>query len=141
MLRIVLDTDVLVAGITSSEGASRQVVLAVLDMQVRLLISTPLMIEYEAVLTRPHHLARWGLKTDEILELLDEFARICTPVAFDYRWRPTGADDDDEMVVETAINGQADIVATFNLRHMKNAGTRFGFIAQRPGSLLRRIRE
>ena len=29
-------------------------------------------------------------------------------VAFDYRWRPTGAEGDDERVVETAINGHAD---------------------------------
>jgi putative PIN family toxin of toxin-antitoxin system len=141
MLRIALDTDVLVAGVTSSDGASRQIILAALDMRVRLLLSTPLLVEYEAVLTRPGNLARWRLRTDEILELLDELAQICTPVAFDYRWRPTGADDDDEMVIETAINGQADVVATFNLRHMKDAGTRFGFIAQRPGPLLRRIRE
>jgi hypothetical protein len=46
--------------------------LAALDVRVRLLLSTPLLIEYEAVLTRPGNLARWRLRTDEILELLDE---------------------------------------------------------------------
>ena len=96
---------------------------------------------HEAVLTRPNHLARWGLRTDDILELLDELAQICTPVAFDYRWRPTGADNDDEMVIETAINGHADALATFNLRDMRDAGARFGFRAERPGPLVRRLRQ
>ena len=64
----------------------------------------------------------------------------CVPVVFDYNWRPTGAHADDEMVVETAINGHADAVATFNLKDMRKAGARFGFQAQRPGRLVKRIR-
>ncbi len=59
---------------------------------------------------------------------------------FVHNWRPTGADADDELVVETAINGQADAVATFNVRHMQMAGSRFGFKAQLPGLLIGRLR-
>jgi hypothetical protein len=47
---------------------------------------------------------------------------------------------DDELVVETAINGQADALATFNVKDMRAAGARFGIDAQRPGSLVRRMR-
>lgn len=53
---------------------------------------------------------------------------------------PNGAQADDELVVETAINGHADAVATFNVRHMRDAATRFGFLAQRPGVLVGRTR-
>ncbi len=44
-----------------------------------------------------------------------------------------------DNAVETAINGHADAVATFNLKDMREAGARFGFQAQRPGPLVNRI--
>jgi putative PIN family toxin of toxin-antitoxin system len=140
VLRVVLDTGVLVAAFTSASGASRQLLLDGLDGRFQLLISTSLIIEYEAVLTRPEHLKRAGLSDRAVIEVLDELAGVCAPVAFDYRWRPTGAHEDDELVIETAISGRADVVATFNLRHMQAAALRFGFIAQRPGPLLKRMR-
>ncbi len=53
MIRIVLDTDVLVAAFDSPTGASRQLLIEILDGNVSLLMSTTLLLEYEAVLTRP----------------------------------------------------------------------------------------
>src|ERR1019366_2937343 len=50
--------------------------------------------------------------------ILDALAGLCIPVVFDYQWRPTGAHADDELVVETAVNGHADVLATFNLEDM-----------------------
>jgi len=141
MLRIVIDTDVLVSAFISPDGASRQLLLDIFDDRFRPLISTPLLLEYEAVLTRSRHMIQGGLTGEDVARFLDGLVGFCVPVVFDYRWRPTGAHKDDEMVVETAINGQADIVATFNLRHMRHVGPSLGFEAQRPGPLLRRLRE
>ncbi len=140
MLRIVIDTDVMVAAFQSDAGASRQLLLDALDRRYALMISVPLLLEYEAVLTRPEHLAAAGIDTNDVIAVLDEIAGLCVPVVFDYRWRPTGADRDDELVVETAINGRADMIATFNTRHMHHACNRFGILAQRPAQALRRIR-
>ena len=139
-MRLVIDTDVLVSGFISPAGASRQLVLDALEGKFALLLSTPLLVEYEAVLHRPEHLERAKATNAEVTEILDALAGICIPVVFDYNWRPTGAHADDEMVVETAINGQADAIATFNLKDMRQAGLMFGFQAQRPGPLVRRIR-
>jgi putative PIN family toxin of toxin-antitoxin system len=139
-MKIVIDTDVLLSAFISAGGASRQLLLDALDGRFAMLLSTPLLIEYEAVLTRPIHLARAGATVAEALEILDALAGICVPVIFDYVWRPSGAHEDDELVVETAINGQADTVATFNVKHMRVAAGLFGFQAQRPGPLLRRMR-
>lgn len=100
----------------------------------------PLLLEYEAVLSRPHHLAAAGLSQRDVLDVLDELAGVCVPVAFDFRWRPSGADKDDELVIETAINGQADMIATFNVRRMRKACESFGIVAERPAPCLRRIR-
>lgn len=140
MLRVVIDTDVLISGFISPEGASRQLVFDALDQKFALLLSTPLLVEYESVLRRPQHLARAKATDADVTEILDALAGICVPVAFDYNWRPTGAHDDDELVIETAINGHADALATFNLKDMRDTGARFGFRAQRPGPLIRSMR-
>jgi putative PIN family toxin of toxin-antitoxin system len=140
ILRIVIDTDVMVAAFESAYGASRQLVVDVLDGRAILLLSTSLMLEYEDVLTRPETLARSKLTVAEVLEVLDELARLCTPVAFDYRWRPAARDADDDLVLETAINGSADVIASFNTRDMITGAQTFGIPVERPAVVLRRIR-
>lgn len=139
VLRVVLDTDVMVAGLSSATGASRGLLLAALDGEVRLLLSTPLLLEYEAVLTRPAVLAMAGVSAEEVLAVLDELAGLCVPVAFDYRWRPQARDPDDDLVLETAINGGGDVIASFNVTDMQAGARRFGVAVERPGAVLRRI--
>jgi putative PIN family toxin of toxin-antitoxin system len=140
MFRVVVDTDVLLSALISPDGASRQLVVDALDEKFALLLSAPLLVEYESVLHRPHHRARAHATGAQVNEILDALAGLCVPVVFDYQWRPTGAHADDELVVETAINGHADAIATFNLKDMRQAGARFGFEARRPGPLVKRIR-
>ena len=140
MLKAVLDTDVVVSGFISSAGASRQVLIDALDSRFALLLSTPLLLEYEAVLCRPLQLERANAQIADVVGILDVLAAICVPVAFDYRWRPTGAQGDDELVVETAINGDADSLVTFNIKDMRAAAEGFSFALERPGDFLRRVR-
>lgn len=138
-MRVVLDTDVLVAALQSRTGASRAVLDLAVDGRLTLLLSTTLMLEYEAVLSREERLRAAGLDAADVGSVLDALALVGRPVVFDYRWRPTGADADDELVLETAIAGMADVLVTFNLRHLRSAAARFGVAAMRPASLLRRI--
>ncbi len=138
-LRVVLDTDVMVASFASGNGASRRLLMAALNGEISLLLSTPLLIEYEAVLTRPAMLAMSGVSAEEVAATLDEFAMLCVPVAFDYRWRPQARDPNDDLVLETAINGGADVVASFNVADMQAGARRFGIPVQRPGAVVRRI--
>jgi putative PIN family toxin of toxin-antitoxin system len=139
-MKVVMDTDVVVAAFISAGGASRQLFVDALDRKFVVLLSTALLVEYEAVLRRPQHLARAGATCDEVAEILDALAGVCVPVFFDYRWRPSGAHQDDELVLETAINGQADTIATFNVRHLRAAAARFGIDARLPGPLVRSMR-
>jgi putative PIN family toxin of toxin-antitoxin system len=112
----VVDTDVLVAALRSDRGASRQLLLAALNRRFELLLSVPLMLEYEAVLNRPEHLAACGLSSAEVGRVLDDLAAVARPVRLAFRWRPTLSDPDDDMVLETAINGGASAIVTFNRR-------------------------
>jgi putative PIN family toxin of toxin-antitoxin system len=118
MVRIVLDTDVIVAATRSDRGAARQFLAAALDRRFELLLSVPLMLEYEAVLTREEHLAASGLSAIAVNQLLDGLATVITPVTLRFLWRPIAKDAGDEMVLETAVNGGADWLVTFNVRHL-----------------------
>ena len=138
-LRVVLDTDVMVAGFASGGGASRRLLVAALDGEIRLLLSTPLLVEYEAVLTRPAVLAMSDVSVEEVVAVLDELASLGVRVAFDYRWRPQARDPNDDFVLETAINGGADVVASFNVADMQAGAQRFGIPVERPGAAMRRM--
>ncbi|HEX4073855.1 MAG TPA: PIN domain-containing protein, partial [Candidatus Acidoferrales bacterium] len=104
MKAYVLDTDVLVAAFRSAAGASRQVLEAARARRFQLLLSVPLMLEYESVLTRPENLAASGASKEDVSAVLDELASVGKRVELMIRIRPMLPDPDDEMVLETAIN-------------------------------------
>jgi putative PIN family toxin of toxin-antitoxin system len=131
-MRLVLDTDVLVAALRSDRGASRQLLLAALNRRIVKLVSVPLMLEYEAVLTRQEHCAAAGITANDVNAVLDALAGVVEPVRLAFLWRPRLRDAADEMVLETAVNGAADWLVTFNLRHLGKAAGEFGVRAMRP---------
>jgi len=55
-------------------------VAAILTGEDTLLLSVPLALQYEAVLTRPEHLAGSGATVAEIDTLLDALVAVCRPV-------------------------------------------------------------
>jgi putative PIN family toxin of toxin-antitoxin system len=140
-MRLVLDTDIVVAGLRSGRGASRQLLLAALDRRILVLGSVPLFLEYEAVFTRPEQRAETGLSVREISIILDALAAVIEPIVFRFLWKPQLKDPADEMVLETAVNGQADRIATFNVRHLRAAGGSFGISAERPGEIWEELRK
>lgn len=137
---MVLDTTVLVAALRSAAGASRQLLVAALEKKFELLLSVSLMIEYESVLTRKEHLKAAGLKVAEVQELLDALAAVGEPVVPGFRWRPMLRDPNDDMVFEAALNGQADLLVTFNSRDFEQSALRSLRIAS-PGEALRELRK
>jgi len=135
----VLDTNVLVAAFRSDRGASRKVLGRVLAGKIHQLISVPLMIEYEAVLTRPEQLAASGLTAAQTNAILDAIAAVAEPVPLRFLWRPQLKDPADEMVLETAVNGRASHLVTFNVRHLKVAAREFGIPTLAPREIWKEI--
>jgi putative PIN family toxin of toxin-antitoxin system len=135
-MRIVLDADVLVAAFRSRRGASAAWLRAVLRREVEMLASVPLMLQYEAVVLRPEHQAASGLSARELGGVMDAIAAVATPVVISYLWRPVLRDPDDELVLETAVNGSADLLLTFNERDFAGA-RRFAPVIRKPGPALR----
>jgi putative PIN family toxin of toxin-antitoxin system len=139
MLKLVLDTNILIKARRSRIGASNALLRMVDQGAFRMMASVPLFLEYEAVLTRPEHLLASRLTMAEALGFLDYLAGVVAPVKLHYLWRPQLSDVADEMVLETAINGRADYIVTFNTRHF-GAATRFGVEAIWPDEAIRRVR-
>jgi len=83
-----------------------------LDHEIEVLASVPLMLEYEAVLTRPEHLDACGLSSGDVNAVPEALAKVIIPVCLRFLWRPRLKDPADEMVLETAVNGQADWLVT-----------------------------
>lgn len=137
--RIVLDTSVVVAGLRSRLGASNAVLRLVAERQVVGLATPPLFLEYEDVLKRAEHRLVHGLTLEEIDEFLAELAAVLEPAETRFQWRPQVRDPSDEMVLEAAINGHADIIVTFNVSDFAAAGPRFGILILPPRDLLREM--
>jgi len=138
-MRIVLDTNVLVAALRSDAGASRQLLERALDQRYVLLLSVPLMIEYEDVLMRPEHLNVSNLSAKEVGVILDALAAVGEAVRLSFLWRPMLKDPADDMVLETAINGRAELLVTFNRKHFARASRLFEMTIASPGEALRRL--
>jgi putative PIN family toxin of toxin-antitoxin system len=140
-MRLVLDTDVIVAALRSPRGASAALLLAVRLGRATLLLSTALMLEYEAVCQREEHRLAAGLTPVDVGRFLDGLAVLAEPVEVYFLWRPQLRDAEDEMVLEAAVNGQAQAIVAFNQRDYGNAPARFGIEMLLPAEAFRRIKE
>ena len=112
---------------------------AALARRYEVLASVPLMLQYESVLTRSEHLMAAGVSEGDVQVLLDAIALVATPVRISYLWRPMLPDPDDDLVLETAVNGQAEALITFNRRHFEPAAARFGIEILAPAEAVRRL--
>lgn len=139
-MRLVLDTTVVVAALRSGKGASRELLTTALEKRFDLLVSVPLMIEYESVLTRPEHREAAGLSSKEMSVILDAIASVADPIRLSFLWRPMLEDPDDDMVLETAANGLADYLVTFNQRDFTPVSATLGIRVGLPGTVLRELR-
>jgi putative PIN family toxin of toxin-antitoxin system len=139
-MRLVLDTNVLVTAFRSRTGAAAEVVRLIRRRELTMVATVALFLEYEAVLTRPEHLTTSGITLAEAGNALDVLAAVLEPVEPHFLWRPRLRDPDDDMVLEAAANGRADVIATFNARDFAGVVHEFGIALLTPAAILRRIK-
>lgn len=139
MIRAVLDTNVIVAGLRSRNGASFGVLSQVAERRVRPLMTIALFLEYEAVLNRPEQTEAHGFSSREIAGFLSEFAALAEPVDLHFLWRPQLGDPADELVFGAAINGRSDCLITYNVGDFSRAASRFGLKVTTPGMFLKEL--
>jgi putative PIN family toxin of toxin-antitoxin system len=139
-VRLVADTDVLVAAMRSPGGASAAILRAARRGRVTLLVSVPMAMEYEAICSEAEHQLAAGLSVREVAIFLDAVMAMAEPVKIHFLWRPQLRDPGDEMVLETAVNGRADGLVTFNVRDFGTVPEHFGIEVMIPRVAIARIR-
>jgi putative PIN family toxin of toxin-antitoxin system len=138
-MRVVLDTDVVIAAFRSKTGASRALLDYALQRRITMVVSVPLLFEYEAILKRDLQRDAHGLSEAELERALHLISKACDKQRLHFLWRPQLQDVADEMVLETAINGRVDMLVTFNQRHLHNAAQRFNLRCLLPAQCLQEL--
>jgi putative PIN family toxin of toxin-antitoxin system len=140
-VRVVLDTDVVVAAMRSPNGASAAILRAARLRETTLLFSVALAMEYEAVCSSAEHRLAAGISARQAGVFVTAVIALAEPVETHFLWRPQLRDPCDEMVLEAAVNGRANALVTFNLRDFGSAPARFGIELLLPRETIRRIRK
>lgn len=140
-MRVVVDTSVLVAGLRSQLGASSLVLAAIARQSVRPLVTTAVFLEYEAVLLRAEHRLATNMSEADVEGFLRALAAAAEPVEISFRWRPQLRDPADELMLETAVNGHAEVIVTHNVTDFEPAASRFGLRILTPAQLLKELRK
>ena len=111
-----MDTDAVVAAMRSPGGVSAALLRAARAGRVTLVATAPLCIEYEGVCSRAEHVEAAGFSRADLAVFLDAVVGLVEPVEAWFLWRPQLRDPGDELVLEAAVDGRADAIATFNRR-------------------------
>ena len=79
-----------------------------------MLLSVAMALEYEAICTAAEHRLAANASENDVRNLLDAITDTVVAVEVHYQWRPQLTDPGDEMVLEAAVNGEADAIVTSN---------------------------
>jgi putative PIN family toxin of toxin-antitoxin system len=135
---VVLDTNVLVAGLRSKRGASYRVLSLIGSDAFEIALSVPLVLEYESVLKRQSK--QLGLTHGDLDVVLDYLCSVASLHEVFYLWRPVLRDPKDDFVLELAVGAGCGSIVTFNLRDFEAART-FDLRVEEPLAFLKRIGE
>lgn len=124
----------------NTAGASAEIIRRVRAGDLVAVVGVGLALEYESVCKRPEHRAASELSAGEVEVFLDAVIAMLEPVRNHFLWRPQLNDPGDELVLETAINGRAQLLITFNEKDFALAG-RFGIEVLVPRQALKRVRQ
>jgi putative PIN family toxin of toxin-antitoxin system len=140
-VRIVFDTSSLITALRSSKGAAAEVLRLILLEKVVILMDYKIASEYRDVALRPEHLAASRRSAETVLSLIGNIEGLAEPVQVVSKPRPLSPDPNDDMVLDVAINGRANVVVTQNVKHFTTAARRYGIRVMSPAELLETLRE
>jgi predicted nucleic acid-binding protein len=135
---IVLDINVLVAGLRSRLGAAAKLLSLVGSDHFGINLSVPLVLEYEDVLLRPE--LRIPLPASAIGDVLDYHCAVARHHEIFFLWRPYLKDPGDDMLLELAVKAGCRFIVTYNERDFAGC-ERFGVEAVTPAKFLKQIGE
>lgn len=122
-MRIVLDTNLLVSGIISPNGAPRQLLEGVKAGRFTLCTSEALLAELLEVLRRDKFADRLSAAGITPENLVDDLRRLAFVVSPAHIPRVVATDPDDDQVIAAAITAEADLVASGDRRDLLPMGS------------------
>ena len=138
MLRAVMDTNVLVAGLRSSTGASHELLRQLRLGRWTLVLGNTVASEYHEILHR--QAAEMGLTHTEVDEFLDVLCALAEQRTLATAWEPAAGDPDDESIIQLAREASVSYLVTHNVRDVTDAA-RFGVSVMRPAEFLKLVRQ
>jgi putative PIN family toxin of toxin-antitoxin system len=134
---IILDTNVLYAGLYSSRGASYQILKFIEKGKIEIILSTPLLFEYEDVLKRNKRIVK--LTDSDMDNILDNLCALSKHQRIYFLWRPYLSGPKDDLIVELAVASETKTIVTHNIKDFKGVN-KFGVRAITPKKLLEEIK-
>jgi putative PIN family toxin of toxin-antitoxin system len=134
-MKIVIDTNVLVAALRSRRGASFKLVSVLPSDEFSIAISVPLVLEYEDALER---LESPAITEQDIGNFVGFLCKIGHHQEIFFLWRPFLPDPSDDHVLEVAVAAGCDAIVTYNKRDFKGI-ERFGLRVLDPREFLSEI--
>lgn len=110
MIRVVLDTNILVSGVIAS-GYSASILDAALRQEIKLVTSSHLLEEFSEVITR-RHIARKYPKASENADVLLDFLRAFSILTPGIPTEAISADRDDDFVLACALDESVDAIVS-----------------------------
>lgn len=107
MLKVVLDTNVLISSIIS-DGKSRELLKKGIANQYRIITSDLILKELETVLCRP----KFKTRQEEVNRIIHALNKTAHVVAVKTTIKAVKKDPQDDMIIETALDGEAQIIVT-----------------------------
>jgi len=112
VLRLILDTNILVSAALKRDSLQHTIFLLALTKSVRLYISQPILDEYAEVLSRPKLGISKGVR-QQMTQLIKNHSHMVVPA----RTLNVTTDPDDNIFLECAEAARADYLVTGNRKH------------------------
>lgn len=136
MKQIVIDTNVLYAGLRSRQGWSFKLLSLVSSGRFEINLSVPLVMEYEGVLFR--QIDDLPVSRRVVEDVIDFHCKVARRHKIFFLWRPHLPDPDDELVLELAVKARCHFIVTYNKSDFVGVEA-FGIQAVEPGEFLQQI--
>jgi putative PIN family toxin of toxin-antitoxin system len=134
--QIVVDTNVIVAGLRSRRGSAFPLLTLIGTGLFDINLSVPLVLEYKDVLLRES--PNLYLSRDEVDDLIDFYCSVGISHEIFFLWRPFLRDPKDDMVLELAVKAGCQSIITYNTRDFVGVG-QFGLNVLEPSVFLQLI--
>ena len=132
-MRVVADTNILVSALLFG-GTSEQVFLAGLRGEIQLLTSPSLLKEFEKVLKE-----KFKLSIHLVREIIEEVMDVAEIVEVSSHIKAISYPDEDNRVLECAVDGKAELIVTGDTRHILPLKEYGGIKILSPSEFLRHL--